>query len=165
MDKYYYLVAQLPMLSFGRESAMGVDSFLNEARKWMSAADFQILLATDIRSTERRGSEPGVLADFKQFEHKMRTEVVEWRKARKLGQEYKPGLFPVALVKEGNPLQVEKKQMEFLWKYLEELETGHHFDLEVLILYFLKLQLLARLESFNKEVGMQKFKHITEIGL
>ena len=48
------------------------------------------------------------------------------------------------------------------WSYLEELELGHYFDTDKVLIYYLKLQLLTRIKSFNKEKGTEKFNNIIE---
>ncbi|HCL00062.1 MAG TPA: hypothetical protein DHW42_08175 [Candidatus Marinimicrobia bacterium] len=165
MDKYYYFAAQLPMLEFDKDPLIRIETFLTEARKWMSASDFYLLNRVDFKNTEKTGSEPQPLKEFKQFEFQLRTELVLWRTALKQRQEYKTVLFPVTIIKEGNPLEVEKKLLLLRWNFIDELEFGHYSDITYFILYYLKLQILARLQRFNKEIGKENFQTYTEIGL
>ena len=160
MDKYYYLVSQLPTLFFDRENYMTIDLFFNEAEKWLSKKDFDALLLVDINDISLNERFPHILCKYKEFETQLRNEIAQWRKAQKLGQEHKIRMFPVSVVKEGNPLEVEKKLLEHRWKFTEEMELGHYFDLNFLILYILKLQMLRRLSTFNKEEGFKKFQKI-----
>ena len=51
------------------------------------------------------------------------------------------------------------------WQFIENLEGGHIFDLEALILYFLKLQIQKRLFTFNKEKGEAIFDELSAITL
>jgi len=67
------------------------------------------------------------------------------------------------VIKEGNPLEIEKKLLLLRWNLIEEKQQEHHFDLEFLILYFLKLQILDRLSSFNKEKGQEIFQKISKV--
>jgi hypothetical protein len=172
MDKYYYFVTQLPFLYFEKEPLVTIQDFLEEGRKWLSSRDYNILERADINETsisacsQRAGrllSDPQVLKDYKSFENSLRSELVQWREARKSNQEYKTRLFPVSLLKEGNPLQIEKNLMKLRWDFIEEQEPSHHFDLGFLILYYLKLQLLQRLSTFDKKNGFEKFKKYTEV--
>jgi len=59
-----------------------------------------------------------------------------------------------------NPLLMEKKFEEKKWILLEEREYGHHFDLEVLIIYLLKLQILERLATFDDKKGEATFEKL-----
>ena len=163
MDKYYFLISELPYLIFGEEPAVTRRYFLEEARKWLYNDDFQSLIQANINefSIDEKII-PQVLYEYRFFENKLRSELVLWREARQQGNEYKSILFPQSLVKEGNPLQIERNFLFFRWKFIEELEIGHCFDVEAVILYYLKLQILERLFSFNKEKGSERFKQLIE---
>ncbi|RKY80721.1 hypothetical protein DRQ15_01760 [candidate division KSB1 bacterium] len=163
MDKYYYFVSQLPVLFFDQESYMSTEYFLQEAEKWLSAKDFRTLSAVDINDFSLDKKCPQVLKQYKQFEFNLRNDLALWRKAQRMGQEYKPVNFPVSVIKEGNPLEIEKKLLLLRWNLIEEKQQEHHFDLEFLILYFLKLQILDRLSSFNKEKGQEIFQKISKV--
>ncbi len=165
MDKYYYFVAQLPLLFFDKEPLLKIEYFLEEGEKWLSRRDLAILTKVDINDTTICKDDPIVLKDYKRSEKLLRIDLMEWRKAKKINQEYKTISFPVSTIKDGNPLQVEKNLMLLRWNFIEEKESDHHFDLDYIILYYLKLQLLRRIKSFDKEKGLEKFKQFTEIGI
>ena len=67
------------------------------------------------------------------------------------------------IVKEGNPLQVEMNLLHFRWKFIEEQEANHYFDLDAVITYYIKLQLLEKLFTFNKTEGQERFKALSSI--
>lgn len=165
MDKHYYIVAQLPMLFFDREPAMSSEAFLREAEKWMSESEFDRLRRARYDSTDLTVQKPVLLKQYVEREHAFRRDLAQWRKAQREGQEFKPETFSPALVKEGNPLEIERNLLLNRWKLIEELEAGHHFDLEFLILYFFKLQILEKLALFNKEKGRQAFQTISKVDL
>ena len=120
MDKYYYIVAQLPLLSFGKTPSMTSDAFLAETGKWLSSRDQKFL--SGIRFTDTRLHKKGLRAwyDYRLFEHRFREEIGLWRQSSNKGEEYKPSLFPLSLVQEGNPLDVEKK---LLFNFLSNYKT------------------------------------------
>ena len=163
MDKYYYFVSQLPVLFFDKESYMTSEYFLQEAEKWLSTKDLEILSRVDMNDFSLDGKYSQVLLEYKEFEFSLRNDLALWRKAQRMGQEYKTLSFPVSVVKEGNPLDVEKKLLHLRWNFIEEKELEHHFDLELLILYFLKLQILERLFSFNKEKGLETYQKLCKV--
>lgn len=165
MDKYYYFVAQLPMLFFGRETNMSIDYFLAEAEKWLTPRDFKSLSETDINDFSLTGKFPATLANYKKFESTLRQDIFSWREAKLRDQEYKPVSMPVSVIKEGNPLEIEIKLMKLKWDFIEEMEREHHFDLGFIILYYLKLQILRRLFTFNKEKGLEKFQKLYEVNI
>ena len=165
MDKHYYIVTQLPMLFFGKETIITIDYFLAESEKWMSSKEFNILSNADINDTSTRTNDHKVLALYKNFESQVKNDIVNWRKAKQLDQDYKPSSFPISLIKDGNPLDVEIKLMELRWAFIDEMERERHFDLGVLILYYLKLQILKRYFTFDKEKGLNKFQKIYEVNV
>jgi len=165
MDKFYYLVSQLPLLYFDKDTFVDIDFFLEEAEKWTNTTEYNKLVSADINETEVEDSDPEVLKEFKKYERKFRKDVAEFRKAQKEGYEYKTSLFPNNVLKEGTPLEIEKNLIKLRWNFLEGREHEHDFDLGFLIIYYLKLQYLRRLESFEKEEGMKKFKKYTEVEL
>ncbi len=165
MGSYYYLVAQLPYLQFGEESPISVDELLDEAQKWVTKSELALLRSIDLEETKIYGNEPEVIKQYKRFEKKLRQELVAWREARDQGTEHKPNLFRIGLLKEGTPLDVEENLLRLRWEFIKELETGLHFQFPVVALYVLKLQILKRMDTFDREVGEEKFKHYTEVSL
>ena len=158
MDKHYYLIAQLPALYFGKEPGMSIDHFLIEAEKWLNAGDFKTLCAIDLQSVTVNKNEPRDLKTFKKFEFALRSDIAAFREAQRKETEFKPSSFPVSAIKEGNPLDVELRFIEIRWQFLDEMEHEHHFDFTNVIIYFLKLLLLQRYFTFEKEKGLKKFQ-------
>ena len=163
MDKFYYIISQLPILYFDKSSFMNVELFLMEAKKWLSRRDYDLLTQIRFDETSTEQKMPRLLKNYQKFEYQLRSDLALWRESTKKGQEIKPVHFPVTMLKEGNPLDVEKRLLAFRWQFLEELVREHHFDFAFLIIYLLKLQILERLSLFNKEKGLENFKNIVTI--
>lgn len=160
MDRYYYLVAQLPGLQFGREPAISGEILLEEAGKWLSRGALETLRQARLFDLSPDPTPSALYNRFKAFERDFRVELAGWRRALREDAELKLS-FPTSLVREGNPLEVERKLLKYRWDRLEDEERGHDFDLETLIIYHLKLQILARLAGFNGERGFQVFRTIS----
>jgi hypothetical protein len=160
MDKYYYLAAQIPLLSPDMDTPPTVEWFLDEAKKWLSPSDYRAVSKVDINDYQNKPSKASAASRYTEFERKLRSELASFRKARKDDYEYRLQGFSTALVKEGNPLEVEKKLVRTRWAYLDELEFGHYSDVDFLVITALKLQLLERLASFDKEKGMKEFENV-----
>jgi len=156
-------VAQLPTLFFDREPLMTIEDFLAEGEKWLGSRDYALLSGIDIDDAAPGAGDPGVLQRYKAFEFSLRNELALWRKTRGTDQEYSPAGFPISTVREGTPLDIERRLLGLRWDYIEEEEREHHFDLGVLILYLLKLQILRRLSTFDKEEGMKIFQNLCEV--
>lgn len=165
MDKYYYVVAQLPLLAFDRETYMTTDMFLEEAEKWLSPSDYAILSHVRYDSTHVPNNAPRLLKQYVDWEYRFRTDLAQWRKAVKEGQDYKPEYFSASLVKENDPLEVEKALLKRRWSFIDEVEPDHHFDLEFLILYFFMLQILEQLALYQKEKGLEIFQKLSKVDI
>ena len=63
-----------------------------------------------------------------------------------------------------SPLMAEEILNKARWRYLDELEFGHYFDIEILVIFFIKLQILERISSFDAEVGSERLNAIVSQG-
>lgn len=160
MDKYYYLVATLPTLQFGKEPGISVEKFLEEAEKSLNARDYQLLQSLAKLPIEKKSKEPRDVKRYEQYDVAIRQDIAGWRKAQKRDLDYKPEHLPVSALKEGTPLDVEIRLMEMRWRFLDEMERDHYFDLTTVMIYYLKLLLLQRYFSFDKDKGLNKFQKL-----
>ncbi|HHS14382.1 MAG TPA: DUF2764 family protein [bacterium] len=160
MDKYYYLVAQLPVLHFDREPALSMQDFLEETEKWLPPRKMRFLKAVSA-FPEKNIPGPRTWRRYQAKEQAFRADLARWRRARKQGNDYKT-TFPQSLVREGNPLEIEKKCLYWRWNLIEALEEGHDFDLDILVLYLLKLHILRKLVVFDREKGMERFRALRD---
>ena len=159
MDKYYYFVSQLPFLTFGQESYIDRERFLDEAKKWLSDKDFSMISGVSLNDFYPRDGDSEVLVKYKNFEEALRKEIASFRKNESRG-----GLTSLNLnLNQGTPLEIEKTLLGLRWKFIESLEQGHFFDLEILILHFLKIGVLERLLTFDKEKGTAVLDKLCEV--
>ena len=159
MDNYYYCISQLPMLFFESEAFPTIVNFLQETEKWLSPVDYAVLSRADMDDVNLDGKGPEVVQKYKEFEFDLRGDLALWRANR----EHRTASFPLSLITEGTPLEIERNLLKLRWDFVEEMETGHHFDLEALVLFFLKLQILRRLSRFEKEKGLVAFQRLCEV--
>ncbi|MBU2265452.1 MAG: DUF2764 domain-containing protein, partial [Candidatus Omnitrophica bacterium] len=94
------------------------------------------------------------------FELNLRRELTLFRQAKQQGGSYQSSGFNL-VVDNSSPLEAERKLLLLRWNFIQEQESGHHFDLTWLILYFLKLQILERLFSFDKDKGLVLFDQLS----
>lgn len=165
MDRYYYLASQLPFLVFGLRPSLKREVFLEEVKKWVRGKEFSILSCLDLNDFRVKEEDPPILKEYKKFELGLRKDVSLWRKVKKEGGEFNPEVIPKDILKDADPLEAEKRLLRLRWEFIEERQLGHYSDLEFLILYFLKFQILERLFTFDKEKGKEKFKEICEVKL
>ncbi|MCF7876871.1 MAG: DUF2764 domain-containing protein [Candidatus Omnitrophica bacterium] len=162
MDKYYYLIAQLPLLKFGEQTYLDKNLFLEEAKKWLSEEEFVKLKEAGIDDLEKRGK-TSFVKEYKEFELALRESLAAYRESKKNRQEYQAGPVLDKKLLQGNPLEVEKKLFLYRWQKVGHLSQGNIFNLEAVIAYFLKLQILEKVLSFDKEEGTKKFDSLTEV--
>ncbi|MFC1592767.1 DUF2764 family protein [Candidatus Omnitrophota bacterium] len=166
MDRYYYLISSLPLLKFSEKPAISKEDFLVESEKWLSAGDFVVLSALGIGHFINHKKDTPVLRQWKEFEYSIRSQLAVFRTARKKNQEYKIEKAINEIIQAGNnPLEIERGLLFLRWGFLEDQEIGHFFDLDFLIIYCLKLQILERLFTFDKEKGKQIFEELQALAL
>lgn len=59
-----------------------------------------------------------------------------------------------------SPLAAEETLERGRWTFLDELEVGHYFDVEKLIVYRLKIAILERRSTFDTDKGLANFRRI-----
>ena len=170
MAQYYYLVASFPMLFFDSERLPALDSFLALCGEHLAPRDFRIVAAASIDSLDHAGPSCGVLARFRTWETALRNELVRIRaKARAVEAEdyLREGLQIVSAAAVARsaaaqevPLAAEQLLDRSRWDYLDEVETGHYFDLERVVVYYLRLQILHRKAQFEAAAGKAAFDDI-----
>lgn len=163
LNKYYYLISSLPFLKFEDTLAIKRDDFIFQCSKWLSDAQFKMLVDADVNETAITPSDAEILKEYKRFDLLLREELATVRKARKKGAKEKIPALISSVYADEIPLEMERRLAKIKWDFLDEKEFGFHFDLNFLILYFLKLQILERLRVFNSEKGLQVFESLCEV--
>lgn len=164
-DFYPYLVSSLPMLHFAMKPPFSFERFLDLCCPFIPEKDCQ-LLRTLPQSGQysQKGKRPPVLQKWIEFDVALRNELVKIRATKK---HLDPGVYlrhggsggssPAPAVLAANIaaslLDAEKALDETRWKALEDLATGHYFDLDFLITYAGKLLILERWESIRNADG------------
>ena len=162
-NKYYYLVASLPYLEFDKPPLITKEQFLSESGKWLTRSDYRKLSGIDIHDPYKQAGDPAVISKWKSFDRELREELAEIRKEfRKSDSRGETASFK-DVFGQANPLFMEKKLERKKWDFLEGIEADYHFDINELVIYFLKLQILERLASFDKEKGKEKFEILCEV--
>lgn len=164
-DFYPYVIASLPMLHPGMKPPFSFERFLEACRPLMSEEDFHLLatLPQPEHYFEKRKRQR-TIQRWIEFDVALRNELVRIRAAKKhlepatylrLGGSVGSSLTlaVIAATMNASLLDAEKILDEMRWKKLEELETGHYFDLDHLIVYAYKLLILQRWENIRNADG------------
>ena len=161
-DKYYYLIASLPYLNFNDKMPITEEEFLSECEKWLSEEDFMTIKRVSISDFKINTKDSPVLKKWKEFDFDLRERAAQARKMFLAEAHEKLPPRVKEIFREKNPLEIEKLYELRRWDFIEEAEFGHYFDIGILILYYLKLQILGRLETFDKEKGKVVFEKLCE---
>lgn len=170
---YYYFVASLPTLSFEKPANILYAAFLKDAQQHLDPGDFDLLDRAVLEAIDSQGAHP-FLDQWTDLNRRLKNEIVRFR-AKKFGQD--PGEFtqgdgyvPLDVVerlgqimKIPNPLQAEKAIDQLRWEKLDEYSVGHSFDLEVLMVYGLKLQILDRYHVIHSGQGEDAFERYHQV--
>ncbi len=172
--QYYYIITSLPHLSLSEGPYIRKDEFLATCKDYLKRADFDMLESVNLFDTEENDVFPSAIRRFFRWERGMRNVLVRLRaKSMGLGpDQFISGEIAdhsqVLLAEEAfnaiSPLMAEEVLNKARWKCLDELEFGHYFDIERLVVFFIKLQILERISSFDIEEGMERLNTIVNQG-
>jgi hypothetical protein len=172
MGTYYYLAASLPMLHIhmAQPPLSGV-SFLELCGRFVTPADLREISQASLISNEIH-PESGVLRQWQEIDQELRNELVRIR-AKRMNIDPGPYLRPGTpahlwaerlrdIFEEFTPLRAEHHLMKLQWGILDDLESGHQFDRDFLVVYHIKLQILERKASFDAHRGMKRLESIIQ---
>ncbi len=166
MKNHYYTLAALKTIRLGEKIPITEEYFLQFAEDTIDAHSYQILLKCRWGLTEPTGFS---FADrILSWEKDLRLELAKAR-ILKLPFDTPPNLQGSAgsynlleqvrvVMALDSPLDAERYLDQLRWNFLEEISARHYFDLEALVVYYLKLQLALRQERLKEELGRDSFK-------
>lgn len=163
MNSHPYLLAQLPTLRFKDTEFPSPDYFLEQAEKWLSESEFEILSKADINDYFALYHSYELLKDWSEFENELRKDLANFRESHRHGHDHKTNMFPTSVVKGETPLIAELTMLELRWKFLAEKQNDHYDDLYGLVIYSLQLQILERKSAFDPEKGRERFDKLADI--
>lgn len=160
---YYYLVASLPHLKFGAAPRLTPGEFLRRCAAQVSPAHYRILAEVELFQAQPAKTGLALLDRWHDRERTLRNALAVVR-AKRLGvtaaghlRDFRPDprLAEIArhLLALDSPLAADEDLDRVRWRFLEDLAFGHHFDLETLVVYLLKLRILERRARFDPAVG------------
>ncbi|MFQ3619732.1 MAG: DUF2764 family protein [Spirochaetales bacterium] len=165
MAQYYYTVAALPYLNFDAPLPLSKEEFLDFCKSTLTEEDWNLLESVSLFGEEKT-SLP-LLTSWHKWERAFRSELARLR-AGKLGMDTEslPRVSAESariqetarlVFNEPSPAQAELLILKTYWDILEDLEVNHFFDLEKLIVYYLKLQVLELRAARNRIEGEKNF--------
>ncbi|AJA89941.1 hypothetical protein OY14_00460 [Borreliella chilensis] len=170
LDSYYYVLSSLPYIDLKSPKNYSVSDFLNNVEISLSKKDFNFLKGLLEFKVDKGKSR--VVDLFFDFEDTIRYTLAALR-AEKLGLSkdfylesvYFSSYYLIILrnicLKESS-FEIELDLDLLKWQFLTNLEVGHEFDFEKIIIYFLKLRLFLRHNLFKEKLGIQNFDSICQ---
>ncbi len=161
---YYYLISSLPMLKSDGDMPFSYEQFLSVCHDSLGEDKYRMLAELSLSS-----SEGPLVSEWAKFYGALTDELTYQRNIR-LGRKAKaPEQREEAVSKlvssamnNKNPLEAEEMLLALEFERLDELIGTHYFDDYALIGYALKLKLLERKKSFDKERGKNEFYRIID---
>ena len=162
MSAYYiYLISSLPVLNFSAKLPFSLEDFFNKCKNLIPEKELEILRNTC--GQNNYSLDVPVSNSLKQwvsFEIALRNELVHARATRKKIDPLKFLRFPdsaqaqishTAMIayRSTSILEAEMILDQARWNFLEDLNQGHYFDFDFLLIYGLKLKILERWEKIQ----------------
>ena len=162
MASYYYLIASLPELRADGEMPITYDEFLACCQSNVSEKDYELL--KDLTLSSKEGP---LISEWAKFYGTLNRELA-YQRSMNLGRNYtaaydKDGAAAqvvAAALSAKNPLEAERILLEYEFENLDSLLGLHMFDGWELFGYAVKLKLLERQSSFEKDKGQAEFKSL-----
>lgn len=158
------------MLDFEVDLPLSLQDFKETCSRLMRDQDLRTILNAVLNSPSIGQSSNLLLMRWYEIEFGLRNELVKLRAKEKgldpeqnLRQEFNNPLLALKareIFEAEDPLKAEMIFNRTLWDMCDELEVGQMFNLEFLIIYHLRLQILERIKSFIPEKGRQKVETI-----
>jgi len=163
MSAYYtYLISSLPTLNLANKMPFSPQEFFMKCQDLIPETELEILRLLCYQDAHCLNNVSGnTLEQWKNFEVALRNELARSRAARKKIDPLKFIRLPdfpearishvaLAAYRSTSILEAEKILDQARWDFLENLNFGHYFDFDYLIIYTLKLKILERWEKIQK---------------
>jgi len=154
------------MLHFGMKSPFSYSDFLETCSPELDRDDTDMLAKLSIKLSLDIDDKLPLLKEWKRFNRSLGNELARVRAVKKLKDPNKylrgedgldPFIAPLAhwAVNQSSPVEAELYLDKIRWEKIEEIKTGHYFDIEYLASYALQLQILERWHRINSRDGMK----------
>jgi len=169
---YYYLISSLPLLRLDEPPPFTSAAFLDTCREQLSPGRFDALLRVTLMPGDwKTCCESERLWDA--WETQFRNSLVR-RRAAVLGLDPESWIRPASEVwvqldrqveeamNAGDPWQCELALDRLRWQHLSDLEAGHSFDFDKVVIYRLQLLLVEKRAAYDSERGGENRDRLLE---
>lgn len=169
---YVYLVSSLPALQFGQKAPLTFDELLARCKEMIPDEDVDLVRTVRSSGYTCAGITNTTLKKWIGFETMLRNELVKIRAARRKAD---PALYlredgcpesvytaHVAINAYRKPALIDAVKTLDLdrWQYLDSLELGHYFDVDILITYACKLRILEKWDAIQSTDTERKLEEV-----
>lgn len=150
------------MLNFGMKPPLSFDRLIDTCKGLVSDKDIETLQAVVVPDGDQGGHAGNqALMKWRSFDTMLRNELVTIRAQRKkedpakyLRQDGSPestyaAHLAINAYRKPSILEAEKTLDLERWHSLDELASGHYFDLDALVVYALKLMILVKWDAIR----------------
>jgi hypothetical protein len=168
MSTFYYLISSLPSISLWEKPEIDSETFLSSCKEWLNDKEIELLKDVNLLPAEESTHKIATVTRWYNWETCLRNRIARLRSGKLdidhtqyLQEEHDFFSESDRIVQEAmiadNPLEKEKMLDEQRWNFLNSLEAGHSFDLELLCVYKLKLKLCEKWLDRITEKGKDNF--------
>lgn len=165
MKSFFYTLAALKTIRLGEKAPVSEEDFLKFAEDTIDQKSYKILLKCRWGLTEPTGFSfaDRILSREKDLRFELaKARIIKLPFDLSLDLEASADSYMLleqvrAVIALESPLDAERYLDQLRWNYLEEIGARHYFDLEALVIYYFKLQLVLRQEKFQEELGRDSF--------
>lgn len=152
------------MLQFGMKLPFSYEGFLERCRLELNQEDMDALARVSIEPSVDIEDKLPLLKEWKRFNRSLKNELARTRAIKKGRDPNKylrgndgldPFIAPLAhwAINQDSPMETEAYLDRIRWEKIEEIKTGHYFDIECLAAYGLQLKILERWQRINSGEG------------
>jgi hypothetical protein len=173
LSQYYYTVASLPMLQYDSESIFSIEHFHDMCARELTESDLTLIKKISLVPEGKEDILFSPTLDcYYMWERNLRNNLVRLR-AHEKGVDEQTYLRPVEETRgplrvaqqafqQESPFAAEHILNKARWELFDQLEEGHYFDIDYLIVYKLRLLIIWRKVAFKKEKGEASYNKIIQ---
>ncbi|GEM_PF-913892 len=187
---YYYFIASLPRIEFDTSTTLpgltaragsvhskiplSVQDYLKDCKNLLASEDYELVERILTEEGSPIKTDDKILNAWINFNERLRNELA-WFRAERAGKDplnhareeksKDPRLTTMIhqISQQPNLLTTEKFLDQMRWEFLDELSFAQYFNMEFLIIYTLKLKILARYEEIYSDKGKKQFAELKTV--
>ena len=174
MANYYYLMAQLPTISFGSKPAFNYEEFEELAFRYINKKDRDLLKSLSLEPTRNdKKTSSQVLNKWYEFERSLRIALEQVRSAKLkwdapisydervlLSSAFTPVQIARTAASIQNPLEAETFLDNARFQAADTVRGAENFSSDGIFAYAVKLLLRERASRFEMEKGKEEYSSI-----